>query len=484
MLMNHLGHYGSPLALRSQRGYKVFEPPPRPQRRLPAPRSAPPSLPWLPWPFSLLPRNLRLWAAVLFTLVVMVTAVVAVFAASSCVSHDLCRANSALYALTQAARLVLPANPLQLDVNQMRNFLASSRPAVDFSKHNVTVHHAVAQPGNVKLRVYAPAGANTARKLVPVVLWFHGGGWMLGDAQDDAQCVALLQHIRDGGGAVVVSVEYRLAPEHPYPAAVDDATAALRWARKHARTYGGHRGRIVLAGESSGGNVAVAAALANYDRARTPLLARAPLAGLLLLYPCLDYGHVYPSYLNYGGADYPLLSLRSLLFYWSNYLGSDAWRSSRDYRAGAPSHLRPSGGFFYQWEWEGKMDETYLNSFQPYRSALHYLSLPRRPTHHPAPAPHPPAVPMRAPRHLLARLPPTAVVLAKFDVLADEGRAFYAKLQRARRRPRLPWWGLPPPPPPPTPDTLVVYNDTVHGFFAKMSTAQRTAEVVTHLRMH
>jgi len=133
---------------------------------------------------------------------------------------------------------------------------------------------------------------------------------------------------------VMCSVEYRLAPEHPFPAAVADAAAALRWARSHARAHGGDSGRIVLAGESAGGNVAAAAALANYDSKHTSLLGRTRLAGLWLLYPCLDYGHVYPSYLQYGSRDYPLLSLQYLLFYWSNYLGKDIRRTSLDYRAG------------------------------------------------------------------------------------------------------------------------------------------------------
>ena len=133
---------------------------------------------------------------------------------------------------------------------------------------------------------------------------------------------------------VVCSVEYRLAPEHPFPAAVADAAAALRWARSHARAHGGDSGRIVLAGESAGGNVAAAAALANYDSRHTSLLGRTRLAGLWLLYPCLDYGHVYPSYLQYGSRDYPLLSLQYLLFYWSHYLGKDVRRTSLDYRAG------------------------------------------------------------------------------------------------------------------------------------------------------
>jgi len=202
MSLNHLGHYSSPLPPRSTGGYKPSEPP-RPQRRI----APPPSLPLFPWPFSLVPRKWRPRLAAL-TAATIAAAAAAVVAAGACRSHELCRVDTPLYLITQVARFVLPANPLHFDIVKMRNFTSSSRPAKDFSKHNVTVQHAVAQPGHVKLRIYAPAtkGGTTqaATTLRPVVLWFHGGGWVVGDGHDDRQCVNLVQHAAGGAGAVVI----------------------------------------------------------------------------------------------------------------------------------------------------------------------------------------------------------------------------------------------------------------------------------------
>ena len=112
--------------------------------------------------------------------------------------------------------------------------------------------------GPLQARVYTPEGAGP----FPVVLYFHGGGWVIADRKVyDAGARGLSQHAQ----AVVVSVDYRQAPEHKFPAAWDDALAAYRWVLDNATVWQGDPTRIALAGESAGGNLAVATAIAARD---------------------------------------------------------------------------------------------------------------------------------------------------------------------------------------------------------------------------
>lgn len=132
--------------------------------------------------------------------------------------------------------------------------------------------------GPLPARHYVPAEANTDR--LPLIVFFHGGGFVLGDLDShDVPCRLLAHH----AGAHVVSIDYRLAPEDPFPAAVDDARAALRWAFEHAEGLGADPGRIAVAGDSAGGNLsAVAAWQAAHDGGPAPALQ-------ILLYPATDF---------------------------------------------------------------------------------------------------------------------------------------------------------------------------------------------------
>ena len=132
--------------------------------------------------------------------------------------------------------------------------------------------------GPLAARHYVPAEAKTAR--LPLILFFHGGGFVLGDLDShDVPCRLLAHH----AGAHVVSVDYRLAPEHPFPAAVDDARAALRWGCENAERLGADPERIAVAGDSAGGNLsAVAAWEAAHDGGPAPALQ-------ILLYPATDF---------------------------------------------------------------------------------------------------------------------------------------------------------------------------------------------------
>jgi acetyl esterase/lipase len=108
-------------------------------------------------------------------------------------------------------------------------------------------------------RSYRPAGDGP----LPVVAYYHGGGWLLGSVEAyDAACRALA----NASGALVVSVDYRLAPEHRFPAAVDDAYAAVAWLAANAEALGGDPGRLAVAGDSAGGNLAAVVALLARER--------------------------------------------------------------------------------------------------------------------------------------------------------------------------------------------------------------------------
>ena len=135
------------------------------------------------------------------------------------------------------------------------------------------VNRSIALPhGDVRARIYHPH----TRRHLPVLVFFHGGGFVLGslDSHDSlARMLAL------GADCIVVSVDYRLAPEHCFPAAVEDCFAALRWVHEHAAELGAAGGKIVVGGDSAGGNLATVAALRARDEGGPEL------AGQLLVYP-------------------------------------------------------------------------------------------------------------------------------------------------------------------------------------------------------
>lgn len=137
-------------------------------------------------------------------------------------------------------------------------------------------------------RVYRPATAGPH----PTVVFFHGGGFAIGTiGTHDLMCRELCTQV----DAVVVSVEYRLAPESPFPAGVEDCLAATRWVGEHVEEFGGDAGRLALAGDSAGGNLAavVAQEFAGDDDAPA-------IAAQLLIYPATDFSQDYPSRAEFG----------------------------------------------------------------------------------------------------------------------------------------------------------------------------------------
>jgi acetyl esterase len=139
--------------------------------------------------------------------------------------------------------------------------------------------------GDLGARVYRPDIAGP----LPTIVFLHGGGFVIGDV-DTHDLTA--RTIANGCEAVVVSVDYRLAPEHPWPAAADDALAATRWAADHLGELGGDD-RLAVAGDSAGGNLSAVVAQDFRDEGRS-------LTGQLLIYPATDLGGDYPSYTENG----------------------------------------------------------------------------------------------------------------------------------------------------------------------------------------
>ncbi|WP_206108029.1 alpha/beta hydrolase [Paludisphaera soli] len=161
--------------------------------------------------------------------------------------------------------------------------------------------------GGLPIRVITPV--NLDERPAPVVVYYHGGGWVVGDlASHEGVCRAMA----NASGAIVASVGYRLAPEHPYPAAADDAYAALSWFAKHAGEVGGDPTRLAVCGDSAGGNLAAVAALTARDR------GGAALALQILAYPILDCDFETESYRLF--AEGCMLTRAEMLWYWDQYV--------------------------------------------------------------------------------------------------------------------------------------------------------------------
>jgi acetyl esterase len=162
----------------------------------------------------------------------------------------------------------------------------------------------VVLPDGLTGRTYRPADPRGA-----TVVLLHGGGWTVGDVADYD---GLARRLADRLPAVVLSVEYRRAPEHPFPAAVEDAAAAVRWALVHAGELGGDRGRVAVAGDSGGGNLAAVVCQLLRDEHGPQPVAQ------LLLYPNVSRGADQPSARDFGHL--PFLRLADMAWYTRQYV--------------------------------------------------------------------------------------------------------------------------------------------------------------------
>jgi len=178
--------------------------------------------------------------------------------------------------------------------------------------------------GPVPLRLYRPLGS-AADALLPVLVYFHGGGWVIGDLDShDTVC----RELANGSGCAVVAVDYRMAPEHRFPAAVDDSIAAACWIARNAASLALDATRLAVGGDSAGGNLAAVVALAARDDVAGA--GDLKIAFQLLVYPATDQRRGTPSHTT-NGEGY-LLTRDTIAYFHDLYLVDGShdtdWRCS------------------------------------------------------------------------------------------------------------------------------------------------------------
>jgi acetyl esterase len=175
--------------------------------------------------------------------------------------------------------------------------------------------------GPIPLRLYHPHTAAERKIAPPVLVYYHGGGWVIGDLDThDTLC----RELANGSGCAVVAVDYRMGPEHRFPAAVDDSIAAARWVHAHAGELGVDATRLAVGGDSAGGNLAAVVAIAARDGGDLPVRFQ------LLIYPATDQRCGWPSHTS--NAQGYLLTADTIRYFHDHYIADPAmdldWRAS------------------------------------------------------------------------------------------------------------------------------------------------------------
>ena len=210
-------------------------------------------------------------------------------------------------ALADQIAAILPSGLSGLGVEGVRQFGAqldaqAPEPPQVFS---VTEHEADGQQGSVRVRLYRPQSSAA----IPVLLYIHGGGWTFGSI--DGGIDYLCRSIVERNAIAVASIDYRLAPEHKFPAAIEDVSTALEWLRNNATELRIDPSNIAVGGDSAGGNLS--AAITHLDRGAEP-----PLAAQVLLYPATEYMVPRPSWTE--NAEAPVLTSADTAWFWDQYL--------------------------------------------------------------------------------------------------------------------------------------------------------------------
>ncbi|MDN4618413.1 alpha/beta hydrolase [Paenibacillus sp. PsM32] len=217
---------------------------------------------------------------------------------------------------------ILDENGLEETRKQMhqmaQNYIQPSDDLVAKSFHSIPgLQGAPAIP----IVIYEPVSKH---KMMSGVLWIHGGGYIIGGAEiNDALCRRFVLET----DSLVVSVDYRLAPEHPYPAPLEDCYSALKWFSENATTLGVDSNRIAVAGQSAGGGLTAALSLLARDRKGPKIAFQMPL------YPMIDDRNITPS--SYEITDARVWNRESNIFGWQMYLGKDGNNDISQYAAPA-----------------------------------------------------------------------------------------------------------------------------------------------------
>ena len=222
---------------------------------------------------------------------------------------------------------------------EARKVYAAGRPVLAPEPMRVAEVRDLTMPGPdgpTPLRLYRPV----AGKTLPVLVFFHGGGWVVGNIEThDTVC----RHLAVRAECAVVSADYRMGPEHRFPAAVEDCVAATDWVAANAAALGADPGRIAVGGDSAGGNLAAVVSLIARDRARPRLSYQ------LLIYPATDAGMSHPSIERF--AEGYLLTRSTMRWFYDQYLRGPAdiadWRVSPlrapDLKGVAPAYVLTAG---------------------------------------------------------------------------------------------------------------------------------------------
>jgi len=211
-------------------------------------------------------------------------------------------------------------DPVELERSLVELRATRTEPSAD--DHGVASED-LSLPSGAPIRVYRPP----VQRDTAIVLYMHGGGWVLGDIDGfDDFC----RRFSAASGLMVASLEYRLAPEHPFPAALDDSVEALNWVVANAESLGADPARIVVMGSSAGGNLAAVLAATEGRRPGSPIVHQA------LLYPVLDSRMEHPSFIENATGMY--LTSRQMRWFWDQYVPDPADREDpRVSPAHAPS---------------------------------------------------------------------------------------------------------------------------------------------------
>lgn len=233
---------------------------------------------------------------------------------------------------------VLPSGLSGLGVDGVREFgrQGDAQTPAGPVVHAVTDHQLDGPHGSIPIRVYRPESTMPTS----VLIYLHGGGWTFGTLNGGVD--HLCRSIVSATDIAVVSVDYRLAPDHKFPVPVDEAGAVLAWVREQAGELGFDSSRIAIGGDSAGGNIS--AAITHLDRGE-----HAPIVAQVLLYPATEYAVERPSWID--NAEAPVLTVRDTLWFWDQYLRTDADRvdpratpANADSFAGLPPALVITAG--------------------------------------------------------------------------------------------------------------------------------------------
>ncbi len=255
---------------------------------------------------------------------------------------------------------------------EARDGMSRSRPILQPDPPEMGEVRAVSAAGPagaIPMRLYRPKGA-APTTLLPALIYYHGGGWVIGDLDShDVLC----RQLCNASGAAVVSVDYRLAPEHRFPAAVEDGNAALFWIAANAANLGIDGTRLAIGGDSAGGNLAAVAAIAARDRGGPALRLQ------LLIYPAVDFAAQSGSYTS--EANILPLTDKAMAWFQDHYLGNDKRTAAQDWRASplrALSHANLPAAYILTAEHDVLRDEgrDYGNTLEAAGVAVERVNFP------------------------------------------------------------------------------------------------------------